>query len=140
MDLIVKRAFFSVLAALVFFSCKTNKTINHHREGKWVYKDTINHVLYKSKGRYRRSLEIKTWKYFENRKLVKTEQYQDSICLIKTFNEKGKVKSIGRSIIVEEQDATHWYLSGDWIFFDDKGKIIGIKNYQKGELVSEVKM
>jgi antitoxin component YwqK of YwqJK toxin-antitoxin module len=41
---------------------------------------------------------------------------------------------------VEERNETHWYLTGDWIFFDEKGKIIGIKKYEKGELISEIEM
>ena len=82
-------------------SCKTNKTINHHREGKWVFKDTVNGVLYKSKGKYKQSQEIKTWKYFENRKLVKIEKYEDNICHIKTIDQKGRTTSIGKSMIVE---------------------------------------
>ncbi len=121
-------------------SCKTNKTINHHREGKWVFKDTVNGVLYKSKGKYKQSREIKTWKYFENRKLVKIEKYEKNICHSKTFDEKGRTTSIGKSMIVEENNETHWYLTGDWIFFDENGKIIGIKKYEKGELVSEIEM
>ena len=137
------KSFLIVLTAFItigFSSCKTNKTINHHREGKWIFKDTVNGVLYKSKGKYKLSREIKTWKYFENRKLVKTEKYVDNICHIKTFDEKGKTTSIGKSIIVEENNETHWYLTGDWIFFDKKGKIIGIKKYEKGELISEIEM
>ena len=121
-------------------SCKTNKTINHHREGKWVFKDTVNGVLYKSKGKYKQSHEIKTWKYFENGKLVKIEKYEKKICHSKTFDEKGRTTSIGKSMIVEENNETHWYLTGDWIFFDENGKIIGIKKYVKGELVSEIEM
>lgn len=123
-----------------FSSCKTNKTINHHREGKWVFKDIVNDVLYKSKGKYKQSQEMKTWKYFENRKLVKTEKYQDNICFTKTFDEKGRTTSIGKSIIVEENNETHWCLTGDWIFFNEKGKITGIKKYEKGELISEIEM
>lgn len=130
----------SLLIAIVFTSCKTNKTINHHREGKWIFKDTVNGVLYKSKGKYKQSREIKTWNYFENQKLVKTEKYQDSICHIKTFDEKGRTTSIGKSMIVEEKNETHWYLTGDWIFFNEKGKIIGIKKYEKGKLISEIEM
>jgi antitoxin component YwqK of YwqJK toxin-antitoxin module len=123
-----------------FSSCKTNKTINHHREGKWVFQDTVNGVLYKSKGKYKQSQEIKMWKYFEDCKLVKTEKYEDNICHIKTFDEKGRTTSIGKSMIVEERNETHWCLTGDWIFFDEKGKIIGIKKYEKGELISEIEM
>jgi len=126
--------------SLILLSCKTNKTINHHREGKWVFKDTVNGVLYKSKGKYKQSHEIKTWKYFENRKLVKIEKYEKNICHSKTFDEKGRTTSIGKSMIVEKNNETHWYLTGDWIFFDEKGKIIGIKKYEKGELISEIEM
>ena len=125
---------------IVLSSCKINQTIDHHREGKWVFKDTVNGILYKSKGRYSKSLEIKTWKHFENRKLVKTEQYQDTLCYITTFDTKGKVTSKGTSIILEEKDGTHWYLTGDWLFYDNKGTLIGIKKYEKGALISEVEM
>ncbi len=135
--MIYKRLLISFILLLAFTACKTNKIINHHKEGKWVYKDTLNGILYKSKGRYIKGREIKTWKYFENRKLVKIERYQDTICYIKTFDLKGKIVSRGQSVILEEKDGTHWYLNGDWIFFDEEGKIIGIKNYKKGELHSE---
>ena len=134
------RFVFLLLLLAITISCKTNKTIKHHREGKWVFKDTVNGVLYKSKGKYKQSQEIKTWKYFENRKLVKIEKYEKNICHSKTFDKKGRTTSIGKSMIVEENNETHWYLTGDWIFFDENGKIIGIKKYEKGELVSEIEM
>jgi hypothetical protein len=118
--------------------CKTNQTINHHREGKWVYKDTVNGILYKSKGRYKKSVEIKTWRYYENRKLVKIEKYQDSLCSIKTFDQKGRITATGQSMMVEEANGTHWYIIGEWTFYNAKGQAIGIKKYQKGELISEI--
>ena len=40
-------------------------------------------------------------------------------------------------MMVEEPDGTHWYIIGEWTFFDEKGKIIGIRKYDKGELISE---
>ncbi|TBX70627.1 hypothetical protein EZL74_02835 [Flavobacterium silvisoli] len=130
-----------IIAFYVLFlaccSCKTNKTVNHYKEGKWVYKDTVNNVLYKSKGKYNKSREIKTWKYYENRRLVKTEKYRDTICYIETFDHNGKVTSKGQSMILEEKDGTHWYLTGDWLFFDENDQVIGIKKYLKGELISE---
>ena len=126
---------FSLL--LLVSSCKINKTINNDRVGIWVYKDTVNGVLYKSKGRYKKSIEIKTWRYYENRKLVKTEKYSNGICHIKTFDHKGRITSTGQSMMVEEPDGTHWYIIGEWTFFDEKGKIIGIRKYDKGVMISE---
>ena len=134
-----KTRFLCTLLLLVFilYSCKTNKTVNHERVGKWIYKDTVNGILIKSKGRYEKSVEIKTWKYFENRKLVKIEKYKDGICHIKTFDSKGKVSSIGQSMMVEEKDGTHWYIVGKWLFYNTNGKIVGVREYEKGELISE---
>ena len=131
------RLLFFALLLLLIYSCKTNQTINHHREGKWVYKDTVNGILYKSKGRYKKSVEIKTWRYYENRKLVKIEKYQDSLCSIKTFDQKGRITATGQSMMVEEANGTHWYIIGEWTFYNAKGQAIGIKKYQKGELISE---
>ena len=71
---------------------------------------------------------------------IKIEKYEKNICHSKTFDEKGRTTSIGKSMIVEENNETHWYLTGDWIFFDENGKIIGIKKYEKGELISEIEM
>lgn len=118
--------------AVLLQSCKTNQTIDHHKEGKWFYKDTVNGILLKSKGRYKKSLEIKNWKYFENRKLVKTEKYKNGICTIKTFDQKGRITSTGQSIQLEEIDGTHWYIVGDWTFYNSKGQVIGQKNMKKG--------
>jgi len=131
------RLLFFALLLLLIYSCKTNQNINHHREGKWVYKDTVNGILLKSKGRYKKSIEIKTWRYFENRKLVKKEQYKDSICNITTFDHKGRITAKGQSMMVEEADGTHWYIIGKWIFYNAKGQAIGVKKYHKGELISE---
>lgn len=129
-----------IIIIILFCGCKTNRTINLNREGKWIYKDTVNGILYKSKGRYNKSVEIKTWKYFENRRLVKTEKYSNGICHIKTFDHKGRIISTGQSMMVEEKDGTHWYIIGDWTFFDKTGKVIGIKKYEKGVLISEIEV
>lgn len=131
---------FLILLLIVASSCKTNRTVNHERVGKWVYKDTVNGILYKSKGKYKKSREIKTWRYFENGKLVKTEKYSDTICHIKTYDSKGRLSATGKSIIVDKGDETHWFLTGDWIFFDENGRIIGIKKYENGELISEIEI
>lgn len=130
----------TLLIVIGFSGCKTNRTVNHDRVGKWVFKDTVNGILYKSRGRYKKSREIKTWKYFENGKLVKTEKYIDNICHIKVYDAKGKISSMGKSIIIEKDNEIHWFLNGDWIFFDPKGRIIGIKKYENGEMVSEIDM
>jgi len=126
-----------LMLLVLISSCKINSTVNYNRVGKWVFKDTVNSVVYKSKGRYKKSIEIRTWRYFENRKLVKTEKYSNGICHIKTFDQKGRITTTGQSMMVEEKDGTHWYITGEWTYFDKNGKIIGLKKYDKGVLITE---
>jgi len=135
----LKRLLISSLLLLIFTfsSCKTNKTVNHDRVGKWVYQDSVNGILYKSKGRYKKSTEIKTWKYFANHKLIKKEKYKSGICYITNYDEQGRITSIGQSKMVDENKETHWYYFGDWKFFNEKEELITIKKYGKGELISE---
>ena len=40
-------------------SCKINKIKNGEREGKWIHIDTIDNVVYKSIGRYKKGIEQK---------------------------------------------------------------------------------
>jgi hypothetical protein len=40
-------------------------------------------------------------------------------------------------MMVEEADGTHWYIIGEWSFYNAKGQLIAVKKYQKGELISE---
>jgi hypothetical protein len=136
------RLFHLFLICLFFiaFGCKTNKTIKHHKEGKWIYKDTLNEVLYHSKGKYKKSIEIKTWKYFANKKRIKKEVYRNGICYITNYNEKGQIISIGQSKMVEENNTTHWYYFGDWIYYDDKKQVIEIRKYENGVLISETEI
>lgn len=136
----LKRLLLIITYALILAlsGCKTNRTINHDRVGKWVYKDTVNGILYKSKGRYKKSIEIKTWKYFANHKLIKKEKYKNGICYITNYNQQGKIESMGQSIMVDENNETHWYYFGEWKFFNKNQELIAIKKYEKGVLISEV--
>ncbi|WP_162126519.1 hypothetical protein [Flavobacterium phycosphaerae] len=136
-----QRLLFSLSLSILFlllFGCRINRTVNHERVGKWVYKDTVNGTLYTSKGRYKKSTEIKTWNYFENHKRIKKEKYQNGICYITTYNKQGKITAVGQSKMVDENNETHWYYFGEWKFFNEKQELIAIKKYEKGELISEV--
>lgn len=130
---------FLIFLLLLVSGCKINRTVNHDRIGKWVYKDTVNGILYKSKGRYNKSIEIKTWKYFANRKLIKKEKYVNGICYITNYNGKGQIVSTGQSKLIDENNETHWYYFGDWKFFNEKEELFSIKKYEKGVLISEEK-
>jgi antitoxin component YwqK of YwqJK toxin-antitoxin module len=129
-----------LLTVLLFTACKTNQTVKKEREGRWVYRDTINAIPYKSTGRYKNGIEQQTWRYYANEKRVKKEKYRKGICYTTTYFENGKTASTGKTKMTITDTETHWYYFGDWLFYDKNGKLISIKNYIDGELVKETKL
>lgn len=125
--------FFGLLVA----GCKTNQTKNQERIGKWIYKDTVNGIVYKSKGRYKKGIEVKTWKQFANGKCIKKEVYKNGICHTINYFQNGKIASIGQTKMIETKENVHWYYFGDWKFYDKNGKMTFLKKYENGELINE---
>ena len=131
----MKKIIILVLVA-TFVSCKTNQTRHKLKVGKWIYADTVNNIVYKSIGKYRRNIEKGTWKSFEGEKLIKEEKYKNGICHTKTYHQNGQIASIGKTKLAESATETHWYYFDQWQFFDTYGKRIETKFYEKGELDS----
>lgn len=127
-----------LLFLLLLSSCKINRFKNGEREGKWVHFDTIDHVIYKSVGRYKKGMEQKKWKQFSGKKLVRLEEYKDSICFTKYYHENGKVSSEGKSKMVVSEKEIHWFYTEDWRFYDEKGILIGTNIYENGELIETI--
>ncbi|MFY0483223.1 hypothetical protein ACI6PS_11510 [Flavobacterium sp. PLA-1-15] len=126
-----------ILFLLIFSSCKINKTKNGEKTGKWVYKDSILNISSKSKGRYKNGFEVGTWKdYLDNRLLTK-RKYKDSICYTTEYHDNGKVRAIGISKMIADSTTIHWFLSGEWKFYDSEGVLLGTKIYEKGEPILE---
>jgi ribosomal protein L31 len=121
----------------IFSGCKINQTKNKEREGKWIYTDNINEVRYQSKGKYKKGVEIKTWRHFANNRLVKKEKYKKGICHVTSYHPNGKIASIGQTKMIETKEDVHWFYFGDWKFFDKNGKATFLKKYENGELISE---
>lgn len=123
--------------AFAFLSCSINRTENGEREGLWVEKTEIGQTVYKSRGRYKNGFERSTWKYFENRKLVKKEVYKDSLCLVTHFKDGKKILE-GQTRIRVTDSLIHWYYTGEWRQYDGRGNLVAIRAYNNGELISEV--
>ena len=121
-------------------SCKINQRKNHLREGRWIEKHELDSVKYVAKGKFRHDEEIKTWKYFANKKLVKKEVYKNGVCQVINYHPNGKIASIGKTRSELTATERHWFYFGDWIFYDENGKIESIGYYEKGELINETQM
>lgn len=132
------RIFLLFLFAFLFTSCKINRFKNGEREGKWVHFDTIDNVIYKSVGRYKKGLEQRKWKQFSGNKLVRLEKYKNGICFTQYFHDNGKVSSEGKSKMVITEKEIHWFYIEDWKFYDEKGNLIGTNIYRDGDLIQTI--
>ena len=131
------KTIFLFVALLTLTGCKINQFKNKQKTGRWVYRDTVNGIVYESKGKYKKGIEKKTWNYYANHKRIKKEAYQNNLCAVTTYHENGIIASQGKTKLVITTTETHWYYFDEWHFFDETGKLIQIKKYADGELLEE---
>jgi antitoxin component YwqK of YwqJK toxin-antitoxin module len=121
-------------------ACKTspiNQMIDKKREGYWIEKYTQDSSEYKSLGKYKNDDPIKKWRHYKDSKLIKKENYKGNKCCTRIYFENGKVQSKGKTVFDSSAKYDHWYYNGNWNFYNEKGKLIMKRFYDKGKLVSE---
>ena len=121
-------------------SCKTNQTINGKKEGKWVLVDTVNNDPYQYIEKYKKDEEVKTWKTFKNKKLYKKEKYKGSICYVTFYHQNGKARLKGTTKIETNAKEAHWFYFDEWKVYDEFGKLVQLKYYERGILMSEIEV
>ena len=130
-----------VCLAMSLLACKpqlTNQKINKKREGLWIEKYSQDSANYKSIGKYKNDDPIKKWRYYLDGKLIKKEKYKDNSCLTRLYHENGKIQSKGITVLDNSAKYAHWYYTGNWNFYNNKGKLILKREYEKGNLISEI--
>ena len=133
----------ALLLSFVFLwlsSCKTNlinQKIDRKKEGVWIEKYSLDSAQYKSIGKYRNDEPIKKWNYYQNSVLIKSEKYRRKYCLTRFYHLNGTIQSKGKTFLDSSTQYAHWYYSGNWKFYNEKGKLIAKRFYEKGNLVSE---
>ena len=130
--MIYRKYIYIIFVAIGIIGCKTriNQMVNNQREGRWKTTDTLDFV-YISKGKYTKGREIGTWKYFYDGKLVRKEKYHDTICNMTFYHPNGKIMKKGKSKTESNSETIHWYYFGKWHFYNTKGKLDSIKEYQQ---------
>lgn len=127
---------------LVFFctcllsGCKTNQRKNGEKTGNWIYKDHVSDGLLISKGRYKHDFEKGTWREYSNKKLVSKKRYKNGICYTTDYHLNGKKMSEGISKLEIDSTNMHWFLSGEWKFYDENGTYLGSQFYERGTPVA----
>ena len=135
---------FVILSSLLLslYSCNsalTNQKINKKREGLWIEKYSQDNANYRSIGKYKNDDPIKKWRYYLDEKIIKKEKYKDNNCFTRIYYENGKIQSKGTTTLDTTAKYAHWYYSDDWKFYNNKGKLILKRKYEKGNLISETK-
>lgn len=126
------------IGMLSLFSCRpTNQTVNNKRGGIWIEEYAIDSAQYKSIGTYKNGDPVKKWRYYLNGKLIKKQRYHEMYCKTKFFHENRKTRAKGITRLDENPKEIHWYYSGIWKHYDKRGKLMIIRNYDKGKLISE---
>ena len=126
-----------LLFLLIFSSCKINQTKNGEKTGRWIYKDSILNIVSKSKGRYKNGFEVGTWKDYLGEGLITKRKYKDSVCYTTDYHHNGQIRAVGISKMITDSTTIHWFLSGEWKFYDSEGVLLGTKIYEKGEPILE---
>lgn len=122
-----------IICICLLTSCKTNQRINGEKTGRWIYKDLVLDDLIISKGRYKHDFEIRTWREYSNEKLISKKKYKNGICHTTDYHPNGKKSAIGISKVELDDAKLHWYLLGEWKFYDESGKYKDSKFYLKVE-------
>lgn len=125
---------------ILLLGCKSkpiNQKIDHKKEGVWIDDYTQDSVRYKSFEYYKHDVAVKKWKSYINGKIYKIEKYKNGVCSVKYYYENGIIQSKGNTKLETNLLETHWFYFGDWKFYSDKGKLIEVKNYNNGNLISE---
>lgn len=130
----------SISILFLLLACKAkpiNQKVNKEREGLWIEQYEQDSAKYKSIGTYRKGDPVKRWRYYLDNKIIMKEKYKDDYCIRTKYHQNGKVQSKGRTKLVMEGKNMHWFYTGDWKFFDEKGQLISVKKYDHGKLISE---
>jgi hypothetical protein len=129
-----------IILAFTINSCKINQKHNGLKEGKWISYDTINEDVYKYVEKFKKGEDVKIWKTFKNKKLNKKEVFLKDKCLITYYNENKILIISGQTKSEVNEKKSHWFYYGDWNFYDHNGKLVLIKKYINGELISEIEI
>ena len=119
----------TLITVLLLIGCKTNQTINGQRHGKWISQTITENDTLKYIEKYKKGIEVKTWKTYKNRKLIKKEKYKNQICTVTNYYSNQKIESQGTTKSQFEGKYLHWFYSGIWKYYDINGNLIETKTF-----------
>ncbi|MFV8364326.1 hypothetical protein ACNQGO_13190 [Flavobacterium sp. ZT3P35] len=127
-----------ILFCISLTSCKINQTKNGLKTGKWIQTENFMNIVSVGTGRYKKGEKIGTWKEFMNDRLLSKEKYKKNSCHVIKYHNTGKIQQIGFSKKEVIESKIEWLPTGEWIFYDSEGVLLGTKIYEKGIPIQEI--
>lgn len=127
-----------ILFCISLTSCKINQTKNGLKTGKWIQTENFMNIESVATGRYKKGEKIGTWKEFMNDRLLSKEKYKKNSCHVIKYHNTGKIQQIGFSKKQVIESKIEWLPTGEWIFYDSEGVLLGTKIYEKGIPIQEI--
>jgi antitoxin component YwqK of YwqJK toxin-antitoxin module len=129
--------YFPLSFVFVVYKLQNEPLYKRQKQGKWVLIDTTNHHVYKHIEFYKKGEEVLTWKLLQDNKKHKVEKYKKGICLVTYYHPKGKIAIKGQTKQEISAQEIHWFYFGDWLYFDENGKLLQTKIYENGTLLND---
>lgn len=110
----------------------------HH--GKWKYLDRSQGRKLVCIGRFDHGRQVGEWRYYHlNGKLRMTERYTweggKRKVDVSFYHENGQVSTRGIATVEVEDNKTHYYWNGDWVYFEPDGTFLKTVTYNYGQPV-----
>jgi antitoxin component YwqK of YwqJK toxin-antitoxin module len=123
------------LLSFCFVSCSKsiNQYQNKEKHGRWIESDRVARTY--SKGRYFKGQQVGTWRDYSEDGLYRKERFRANASKLKFYYPNGKISSSGQTLTEEGNTGLHWFYTGKWKFFDDKGRLIEERTYHKGKAI-----
>lgn len=103
------------------------------RDGKWIETNSTEQGDLVSKGKYKKGEKVGVWKTNNDGVKFQKEVYRKKLIKTRIFHPNGKVKVKGQSTTEITDDYIHWFYTGDWKHYNENGKLIYIKKYNRGK-------
>jgi antitoxin component YwqK of YwqJK toxin-antitoxin module len=128
---------FSLILFSCLTSCKINQLKHGLRTGLWISKTDAGELIYRSRGRYSKGREKGTWKYFQNDTVYQKDKYSGNNAKVTLYHPNKKVRARGQTRLDLTAKQLHWYYTGDWKYYDPKGKLVKVVTYKEVNSIAE---
>lgn len=134
-----------IFMLLSFVSVKLNQySKDEHqvnkRNGKWGEEYSADEGTLVATGKYQAGEKKGTWKTPFNGRKYQKDVIRKEVTKIKKYFPNGSIMEKGQSRLEISDRERHWYYFGPWKYYDEKGKLLYVKNYRLGQKSDSISM